>query len=104
MAGHPLPLYAVHRFAPGRWLLVAPDDDPSAPAIQSVAVLEEPSYFGAEKQRGGQVIRLQPNTTKTRGDYSDHGWRSDLLQIARLLDHLASQPSQAADAWCGATH
>jgi hypothetical protein len=35
------------------------------------------------------VIRFDTNAIKTRGDYNDHGWRSDLLQIARLLDHLA---------------
>jgi hypothetical protein len=56
--------------------------------VQCVAVLEEPAYPGAGKQRGGEVIRFKPDIpAKTRSQIID--WRTDLLALARLLDHLA---------------
>jgi len=84
-----VPIYAAQRSGPGHWLIRAPDPDPFMPAVLSVAVLVEPDYPILEEQRGAQVIRLSPDTIKTRGDYSDQSWRSDLLQIAKLLDRLA---------------
>jgi hypothetical protein len=85
-----VPIYAAQRSGPGHWLIRALDPDPFMPAVLSVAVLVEPDYSVLEEQRGAHVIRLSPDTSKTRGDYNDRGgWRSDLLQIARLLDQLA---------------
>jgi hypothetical protein len=84
-----LRLYAVRCSGPGRWLIWAPDYDPCAPAVRVVAVLEEPSYSGVAKQRGGEVIRFKPDTPKTRGQINNFDWRTELLAVARLLDHLA---------------
>jgi hypothetical protein len=84
-----LPLYALQRSGSGRWLPRTFCDNPFTPAVLSVAVFDEPDYSGAEKQRGGQVIRLHPNTTRIRGETNNLDFRTDLLEVARLLDHLA---------------
>src|SRR6516225_7097866 len=88
-----LPLYAVQRLAHGRWLVRAPDDDPCAPPARVIAVLEEPDYCGAEKRRGGAVIRSfrswQSRIPKTRAEIGDIAWpRQELLEIADLLSRL----------------
>jgi hypothetical protein len=70
-------------------LVWAPDDDPCAPAVRVVAVFDAPSYSGAEKRRGGDVIRFKPDTPKACGQINNINWRTDLLEVARLLDHLA---------------
>jgi hypothetical protein len=69
-------------------LVWAPDDDPFAPALRCIAVLAEPDYPVA-KERGAEVIRLQQPTDRTRGETNNLAFRADLLELARLLDHLA---------------
>jgi hypothetical protein len=88
------PIYAVHRSSSGRWLVWVPSsDDLCLPAIQSVAVLEEPDYLSAEKRRGTNVIRSfrswQSRVPKTRAEINDISWpRQELLEIADLLSRL----------------
>jgi hypothetical protein len=90
-----LPLYAVQCSGSGRWLVLAPDSDPCAPAVRVIAVLAEPDYSGAERRRGGAaVIRSfrswQSRIRETRAEINDIAWpRDELLEVARLLDHLA---------------
>jgi hypothetical protein len=88
-----LPLYAVQRLASDHWLVRAPSADPCTPAVRVIAVLAEPSYSGAEKRRGGAVIRSfrswQSRVSKTRAEIGDIAWpREGLFELARLLDHL----------------
>jgi len=84
-----LPFYAVHRSSSGRWLVWAPNSDPLSPTVRVVAVLVEPDYPIVEEPRGAVVIRLQQPPTRTRGEINNLDFRSDLLELARLLDHLA---------------
>jgi hypothetical protein len=88
-----LPLYAVQRFGSGRWLIRAPSDDPCAPAVRVVAVLTEPDYSGVGEHRGATVIRSfrswQSRAPKTRAEINISWPRDELLEVARLLDHLA---------------
>jgi hypothetical protein len=84
-----LPLYAVQRSGSGRWLLRTLCNDSFTPAARCVAVLQEPDYPTVEEQRGAEVIRLQQPPTRTRGEINNLDFRSDLLELARLLDHLA---------------
>ena len=42
-----------------------------------------------EEQRGGEVNRFKPDIPKGRGQINNMDWRTDLLELARLLDHLA---------------
>jgi hypothetical protein len=72
----------------------APDDDPCAPAVRVVAVFDEPAYSVVDKPRGAAVIRSfrswQSRVPKTRAEINDISWpREELLEVARLLDHLA---------------
>jgi hypothetical protein len=90
-----LPFFAVQRSALNRWIVWAPSLDPCAPAVRIVAVLEEPSYSGAEKRRGDNVIRSfrswQSRIPETQAEINDIAWpRDELLEVARLLDHLAT--------------
>ena len=71
------------------WSLVAPNSDPLSPTVRGVAVLVEPDYPIVEEPRGTVVIRLQQPPTRTRGEINNLDFRSDLLELARLLDHLA---------------
>jgi len=87
------PIYAVQRCPSDCWLVWAPDSDPFLPAVRVVAVLDEPSYSGAEKRRGGAVIRSfrswQSRIPKTRAEIGDIAWpRQELLEIADLLSRL----------------
>jgi hypothetical protein len=84
-----LPLYALRRLASGHWLIRAPDSDPFMPALRCVAALEEPDYPVVEEQRGGEVIRFKSDIPKARSQINNIDWRADLLELARLLDHLA---------------
>jgi len=59
------------------------------PALRCVAALEEPDYPVVEEQRSGEVIRFKPDNPKARGQINNINWRTDLLELARLLDHLA---------------
>ena len=68
---------------------VAPNSDPLSPTVRGVAVLVEPDYPIVEEPRGTVVIRLQQPPTRTRGEINNLDFRSDLLELARLLDHLA---------------
>ncbi len=70
--------------ARGAWLVRARDSDPFMPAVRIVAVLEEPTGQG---MRSETVVRFDPN--KTRAEINNVDWRSDLLEVARLLDHLS---------------
>jgi hypothetical protein len=86
-------IFAVQRLAHGRWLVWARDDDPCAPAVHAVAVFEEPSYSGARKPQSSAVIRSfrswQSRIPETRAEINNIGWpREELLEVARLLDHL----------------
>ena len=51
---------------------------------------DEPAYCGHAK-RSADVTRLfaNPNPSKTRAEIDNVDWRSDLLEIARLVDRLA---------------
>jgi hypothetical protein len=52
-----LPLYAVQRSSPDRWLVLAFDDDPFTPAVRVVAVVAEPDYSGSVmRQRPGDSV------------------------------------------------
>jgi hypothetical protein len=87
------PLYAVQCSGPGRWLVWAPDDDPCASAICVVAVLEEPAYHGAREPQSSNVIRAfrtwQSRIPEARAEINNIVWpREELLEVARLLDHL----------------
>ena len=84
-----VPIYAVHRSGSGRWLVWAPDSDPFAPAVRCVVVVAEPDYPNVAEQRGGEVIRFKPDIPKARGQINNIDWRTDLLELARLLDYLA---------------
>jgi hypothetical protein len=59
------------------------------PALRCVAALEEPDYPVVEEQRSGEVIRFKPDNPKARGQINNINWRTDLLELARLLDYLA---------------
>jgi hypothetical protein len=89
-----LPLFALQRVAPNRWLIRSPSDDPFAPAIQTVAVLKKPDYPAVNEPRSSSaVIRSfrswQSRVPKTRAEINDIGWpRQELLEIADLLSRL----------------
>ena len=91
-----LPLYALQRSAPGRWLLRAPNDDPCEPAVRIVAAIDEPGYTGVKMQRSDNMMRSfrafdqRKPRPQTRAEVGDIVWpREQLLECARLLDHLA---------------
>ena len=87
-----LPVYAVQRSESGRWLVWAPDNDPCAPAVRCVAVLDEPDYRTIDEPRSAVVIRSfrswQSRVPKTPAGNGIHWPRDELLQVARLLDRL----------------
>jgi hypothetical protein len=71
-----LPLYALQRTAPNRWSVLSPNADPFLPAVHAVAVLEDMTMKTTIPMR-------------TRGQINNIDLRSDLIEVARLLDHLA---------------
>jgi hypothetical protein len=88
-----LPLYALQRSGSGRWLIRAPDSDPFAPAVRSIAAIVEPDYPTIEEPRGATVIRAfrswQSRVPQTRAEIGDINWpRQELLEIADLLSRL----------------
>jgi hypothetical protein len=89
-----LPLCAVRQSGPGRWLILAPSDDPFTPAVSCVAVLEEAAYAGTNSQPSSDVVirafrSFPARTPKTRAEVGGIAWpRQDLLEIAHLLDRL----------------
>jgi hypothetical protein len=71
-----LPIFALQRSAPGRWVLWAPDENPFTPAVHAVAVLED--------------MTMRPTApTRTRAEWGNVDWHEDLLQLARLVDRLS---------------
>src|SRR6516162_4838675 len=89
-----VPVFAVHRSRSGRWLVWAPDNNPFAPAVRSIAALAEPDYSAFEEPRSSSaVIRSfrswQSRVPKTRAEINDISWpRQELLEIADLLSRL----------------
>jgi hypothetical protein len=104
-----LPLFALERAAPGRWLVRAPSDDPLLPAVVAIAAVEEPAYAGTSKWQAANTVvmmrsyppppgpakRGKPNLARelnmTWADYGDVSWRHDLLQLAQLIDALSPE-------------
>jgi hypothetical protein len=82
-------LFAVHRSAPGRWLLHARSDDPFLPAVVLVAAIDQPAYPSIE--RGADVIPFDLDRKLSRGTINNFSWRDDLLQLARLIDTLSPE-------------
>jgi hypothetical protein len=84
--GYDLPLYAVWRIAPDRWLMWAPDPDPLMPAVRVVTVLGD-SPLG----RGAVVVPFDPNARKPSAEpaKSTFEWRAELHQLADLLNRMA---------------
>lgn len=69
---------------PAGWLVRAPNADPLLPAVHPVAVLED------------EPMSVKPDaTTHTRGELNNIDLRSDLIEVARLLDDL--QPPDHVD-------
>jgi hypothetical protein len=86
-----LPLFALQRTAPDRWLVWAPTADPFLPAIYAVAALENPMIdlnrlHHAVHQVSGSMALVWCRATAT-----------DLRQWAHALHTIADEMKAAAE-------